>query len=134
MRTLVIIAVGLLVVNAEALAQQRPAIRGVTSVRIANYGAPSMLLQSREQVADVVDELNSLRRKEWRRGDTALECYSTVFLMAGQKRLGEFRVRPDHVVERPVDKGQSAYTLAIDPGGIPRLTRLLSEAKPASCK
>jgi hypothetical protein len=124
----------LLLVATEALAQQRPVLRGVSSVRIANYGAPSVLLQKRDEVRDVVEEMNSLRRKEWRRGDTALNCYSTLLFMSGQKRVGEFRLRPDMVVERPVDKGQSAYTALIEPADIPRIAKRLSEAKPATCK
>ena len=135
MRRLAVVAVSIMVpcISADVLAQ-RPALRGVSSVRIANYGAPSVLLQKRDEVQDIVEEMNGVRRKEWRRGDTALNCYSTLVFMSGQKRIGEFRVRPDTVVERPVDKGQGAYTASIDATDIPRLTRLLSKIKPATCK
>jgi len=124
----------LLLAGTEALAQQRPALRGVSTVRIANYGAPSLVVQKREDIQEIVDEVNALRRKEWRRGDTSLNCYSTLVFMSGQKRVAEFRVRPDTVVERPVDKAQSAHTLLINPGDIPRLSELLSRAKPATCQ
>ena len=134
MRGFWVIAVGLIVVNADALAQQRPALRGVSSVRIANYGSPSLLLQQRGEIQDLVDEVNGLRRRDWRRGDTSLNCYSTLVFMSAQKRIAEFRVRPDVVVERPVDKGQSPYTLLINPADIPKLSQLLSAAKPATCQ
>jgi len=129
-----LMAAVLLLAGADALAQQRPALRGVSSVRIANYGAPSLVLNKREEIQDLLDEVNGLRRKEWRRGDTSLNCYSTVVFMSGQKRVAEFRVRPDTVVERPVDKAQSAHTLLINPADIPRLSELLSRAKPATCQ
>jgi hypothetical protein len=116
---------------ATAAAQERPRLAGVSAVRIANYGSPSVLLHDRERVGAVVSELNQLRQKGWRRGDTTLACYSTVWLMKGEKRVGEFRVRPDHVVERPVEKGQAIYSVAIDPSHIPTLTRLLGEIAPA---
>ncbi len=128
------VATSLLVVSAEAAAQARPVLRGVSSVRIANYGAPSVLLQKRDEVRDVVEEMNALRRKDWRRGDTAVNCYSTLVFMSGQKRVGEFRLRPDMVVERPVERGQSAYTASIDAADIPHIAKVLAEARPATCK
>ena len=124
----------LLQAAAEDAIAQRAALRGVTSVRIANYGAPSVLLQKRDEYQDIVEEMNGLRGQAWRRGDTALECYSTLIFMSGQKRVAEFRVRPDAVVDRPVDKGQPAYTLLINPADIPRISKRLAEIKPAVCK
>jgi hypothetical protein len=127
------LALALLAAVLPAPAQEaRPALGGVSAVRIANYNSPSVLLQDRERVNAVVRELNQLRRKAWTRGDAKLACYSTVVLMKGEKqRLGEFRVRPDHVVDRPVDKGQSPHHLSIEPSDIPTLTRLLGEIAPA---
>jgi hypothetical protein len=131
-----ILAVGfaMLSAGADALAQQRPAVRNVSGVRIANYGAPSVLLQKRDEFQDIVEEANSLRRKEWRRGDTALNCYSTLIFMSGQRRVAELRVRPDMVVERPVEKGQSAYTLLVEPADIARISEHLKKAAPPVCK
>ena len=128
------IGMALMLAGADAIAQQRPALRGVTSVRISNYGAPSVLLQKRDEFQDIVEEMNALRGKSWRRGDTALECYSTLVFMSGQKRVGEYRFKPGAVVERPVDKGQSAYTLAFEPADAPRISQRLSAIKPAACK
>jgi len=123
----------LVAVSSAALAQ-RPPLRGVSAIRIANYGAPSVLLEKRDEVAAILEELNQLRRKTWRREDTALHCYSTVMVMQGKKRIAEFRVRPEQIVERPVDKGQSAYTLVIEPADMPRLSQMLSGIAPAVCR
>lgn len=124
---------GLLVLSASAWAEPRPGLGGVSSIRIANYNAPSVLLESREQFRPILEELNQLRRKNWRRGEAALACYSTVVVMSGKKRVGEFRIRPDNVVERPVQKGQASYSLAISPADIPVLTARLAEILPAKC-
>jgi hypothetical protein len=55
-------------------ADQRPALRGVSAIRIANYGSPSVLLEGRDKVGSIVVELNALRSKAWRGGDTKLSC------------------------------------------------------------
>ena len=114
----------------DAGAEPRPPLIGVSSIRIANYGAPSVLVE-RGAVRSIVDELNRLRRKDWQRADAKLACYSTVVLLQGTKRVGEFRVRPEHVVERPVEKGQSIYSIAIDRDDVPGLSKLLAEIAPA---
>lgn len=130
-RALSLLSIGLVLLSASAAAEQRPALRGVSSVRIANYGAPSVLREGREQVRAIVDELNQLRRKDWSRSDAKVACYSTVVLMSGKKRAGEFRVTADAVVERPVEKGQAIYSVAISPADIPSLSRQLAEILPA---
>ncbi len=122
-----------LAVSSSAMAQ-RQAITGVSSLRIANYGAPSTVIKDRLTISDVVDELNGLRKKAWQRGETRLSCYSTLVLLRGEKRIGEFRIRPDGIVERPVEKGQSSQSLALAPGDLPRIARLLTEIGPMKDK
>jgi hypothetical protein len=114
-----------------AAADQRPALTGVSSVRIANYGSPSVLLEGRDKVGPIIGELNALRRKPWQGGDTKLACYSTLVVMSGKKTLGTFRIRPEHIVEREGAKGIPIYSLAIDTGEIPRIGKLLTEIPPA---
>ncbi len=126
-----LLMLGLVVLSAAALAEPRPRFGGVSSVRIANYNAPSVLFETRDQVRPVVDELNELRRKDWKRGDAKVSCYSTVLLMSGKKKTGELRVTADTVVERPVDKGQAAHHVAIDAADIPILRKHLAEILPA---
>jgi hypothetical protein len=122
---------GLVLPGAAAAADQRPALTGVSSVRIANYGSPSVLLEGRDKVGPIIGELNALRRKPWQGGDTRLACYSTLVVMSGKKTLGTFRIRPEHIVEREGAKGVPIYSLAIDAGEIPRIGKLLTEIPPA---
>lgn len=125
---------GLAFLCASAGAEPRPALRGASSVRVANYGAPSVLLEGQKARA-VVEELNALRRKDWKRGDAKISCYSTVVLLSGKKRVGEFRVTFENMVERPVEKGQAIYGLAISEADIATLARLLREIAPSKdCK
>jgi hypothetical protein len=114
-----------------AVAGPRPALQAVSSIRIANYGAPSVLLEGRDKVSPVISELNALRKKDWRGGDTRQECYSTVVVSSGKKTLATFRIRPDSIVEREGQKGVPVYSLAIDPGDIPHLSKALAEIVPA---
>lgn len=114
-----------------AAAGQRPALTGVSSIRIANYGSPSVLLEGRDKVGPIIGELNALRRKPWQGGDTRLACYSTLVVMSGKKTLGTFRIRPEHIVEREGAKGVPIFSLAIEEGEIPRLSKLLTEIPPA---
>ena len=114
-----------------AAAGERPALRGVSAIRIANYGAPSVLFEGRDKFGPIVSELNALRGKAWRGGDTKLACYSTLVLMSGKKTLGTFRIRPEHIVEREGAKGVPIYSLALEAGEIPRLSKLLTEIPPA---
>jgi len=108
-------------------AEPRPALKDVSAVRMNNYGAPSRLFEAREQVAAIVDELNALRAKRWKKGDTKLKCYATVVLMAGTVRLAMFRVGPQYVVERPLEKGDSSYSLAVTEADRPQIAKLLTE-------
>ena len=127
-----LILVGLLALSTSALAEPRPRLQGVSAARIANYNAPSVLFETRDEVRAVVEDLNELRRrKDWQRGEAKVACYSTVVLTSGKKRLGEFRVTPEAIVERPVEKGQSSYSLVIGPGDLPRLARMLADILPA---
>ena len=119
-----------------AAAQERAPLKGVTSVRVANYGAPSVLLKAHEQVSEIVGEFSALRKKPWRKSDTRLSCYSTVTLMSGEKMVALFRVRPEVIVERPVEKGRpqekgQPYSIAIDEADILSLSRVLAEIPPA---
>ena len=114
--------------------EQRATFSGVSAVRIANYGSPSVLLESRDKVAPIVSELNGLAKKSWRRGDAKLACYSTIVLLKGTKQVGQLRVTAEYVVERPVEKGQSSYNLAVGDADIPRLRRMLAEILPPKCE
>jgi hypothetical protein len=114
-----------------AAAEQRPAFSGVSAIRIANYGAPSVLLDGRAKVAPIVSELNALAKGPWRRGETKLSCYSTIVLLKGAKPVGQLRVTAEHVVERPVEKGQSSYSLAIGETDLSSLRAALAEILPA---
>lgn len=116
---------------AAGAAGERPALRGVSSIRIANYGAPSVLLEGRERVSPIVGELNALRARSWLGGDTRLACYSTLVVMSGKRILGTFRIRPDHIVEREGARGVPVFSLALEAGDIPRVSKLLSEIAPA---
>ena len=135
MFALQVLTVALAAQAAAAAAQEKRAtFSGVSAVRIANYGSPSVLLQSRDQVAPVVSELNGLAKKSWRRGDIKLACYSTIVLLKGTKQVGQLRVTADHVVERPVEKSQTSYSLPIGEAEIPRLRKILAEILPPKCE
>lgn len=110
-------------------------LKGISSVRVANYGAPSVLLKERAQVGEIVSELNSLRGKPWVHGDRRLACYSTIVLMAGTKTVAMFRLTADYVVERPVEKGQTSSALAIGESDLPALRKVLAQdTPPAKCR
>lgn len=106
---------------------ERAPLKGVTAVRAANYGVPSKLVKDREEVGAIVQELNELRNKPWRQGAAKMKCYSTVILLAGEKQVALFQVRPDVIVERPVEKGESPYSLKPDDTDLLRLRKLLDE-------
>ena len=121
--------------SASVAAEPRPQITGVSSVRIANYGAPSTVINDRARIADVVGELNQLRKKDWQRGEAKLSCYSTLILLRGEKKVvGEFRIRPDGMIERPVEKGQSSYSLLITRDDLPKISKLLEGIAPMNHK
>ena len=110
----------------------QPPLSGVNAVRLANYGAPSMALRSREDLKEVLEELRQLRGKSWRRGDTKQDCYSSVTLMNGGRIVTVFRVTADTVVERVFSHGQAAsYSLAVEPDELLKTGALLAEAPPA---
>jgi len=116
---------------AAGAAGERPALRGVSAIRIANYGSPSVLLEGRDKVSPIVGELNALRARAWRGGDTKLACYSTLVVMSGRKILGTFRIRPEHIVEREGARGTPIFSLALESGDLPRLGKLLADIPPA---
>ena len=113
--------------SALAAPNERPLLTSVTAVRAANYGAPSRLVEQRAQVEPIVEELSQLRKKSWRRADTKMRCYATVILLDGTKPVATFRVRPDVVVEKPVEKGGATYSLKVAETDLPVLTKLLGE-------
>lgn len=111
---------------------EQPPLSGVTAVRLANYGAPSVPIASREDLKLVLEELRQLRGKSWRRGDTPLECYSSVIVIAGKRTLTVFRVAAGAVVERVFVRGQAAsYSLPVEPEELLKTNALLAEAPPA---
>ena len=130
------LTLGLVVVGALAAgSEKRPPLKGVTSIRAANYGSPSKVVQARDDVTPIVEELNELRAKPWHRGEAKLRCYASVFLFEGEKRVAMFRMRPEErVVELSMEKGQPGYTIEVQQGELPKLTKLLEEAPPARCK
>jgi hypothetical protein len=118
---------------AVAAPNERAVLKGVTAVRAGNYGAPSTWLRQHDEVAPIVEELNELRKKPWRRGDTKMTCYSTVILLASEKQVALFRMRPDMIVERPAEKGESSWSLKLADTDLPRLRKVLAEA-PKTCE
>jgi len=135
-RALAVAALGLVVQSASAVAaEQRPQLKDVSAIRVANYGTPSTVIQDRAQVNAIVDELRQLRSRTWRRADTRFSCYATLVLLSGSRPVALFRVGPELVVERPQEKGQSSYSLAIGQADLPRINTLLAGLAPAKdCK
>jgi len=113
---------------AATATNERPALEGVTAVRVSNYGAPSKLIQERDTVTEIVGELAALRKKPWRRGDTKTGCYATVVLLDENRQVAMFRVRPDVIVERSLAKrGGTSYSLKLEESDLPKLTKQLGE-------
>jgi hypothetical protein len=135
-RVVAVLALGLLVSGAGAIAQEeRPQLKDVSSVRIANYNTPSTVIQDRAQVNAIVGELRQLRGKDWRRADAKLSCYATLVLLSGTKTVTLVRVGTEHVVERSPGKGQSTYSIAVGPADLPKIHQLLTEIPPPKdCK
>lgn len=126
-----VVALAMLAPGAAAVAQEeRPQIKDVSTVRIANYNTPSTVIQDRAQLRAIVDELRQLRSREWRRADAKLSCYATLVLLNGTKTVTLVRVGTEHVVERAPGKGQSTYSLAAGPADVPRIRQLLTEIPP----
>lgn len=130
------VAFGMIVQSASALAaDERPELKNVSAIRVANYGTPSTVIQDRAHVNSIVEELRRLRNKTWRRADTKLSCYATLVLLSGTRTVALFRVRQDFVVERAQAKGQSSYSLAIGQADVPSIDALLTRIPPAKdCK
>lgn len=116
--------------SAGAADVERPQLKEVSVVRIANYGSPSTVVTDREQVRAIVGELTRLRSKAWRRVDTKLSCYATLVLLRGDRTVTLFRVKPEAVVERAPGKGQSTYSIATGEGDMPRISALVAEIPP----
>jgi len=109
----------------------RPPLKGVTAVRVANYGSPSNLVRERDEVRALVDEINQLRKKRWLKADSKLSCYSTVVFLAGEKQLALLRVTAERIVEKTLEKIPSSYSLAVEDGELLKLNELLAQAQPA---
>ena len=130
-RVVAVLALGWLVPGAGTIAQEeRPQLKDVSSVRIANYNTPSTVIQDRAQVNAIVGELRQLRGRDWRRADTKLSCYATLVLQSGTKTVTLFRVGTEHVVERSPGKGQSTYSLAVGQADLPTVHTLLAGIPP----
>ena len=129
---LALMALGLVVHSGSAAAaDQRPELRGVTSIRVANYGSPSTVIKDRAQVDAIVGELRTLRGKAWRRGDIPMTCYATVVLFGGTRTVALFRVKPDIIVERPQGHEKSSYSLEVAEAGWPKINTMLMGIAPA---
>jgi len=130
-RVVAVVALALLVPAAVAVAQEeRPQIRDVSSVRIANYNTPSTVIQDRAKVNAIVGELRQLRSRDWRRADAKLSCYATLVLLSRTKTVTLFRVGTEHVVERSPGKGQSTYSLSVGHADLPTIHTLLAGIPP----
>src|SRR5690242_1069766 len=92
-----LVLISLVMLATAALAEPRPRLAAF-AVRIANYNAPSVLLEKRDDVRPIVDDLNQLRKRDWSRSEAKVTCYSTVVLTSGKKKVGEFRVAGDAIV------------------------------------
>jgi len=108
----------------------RPELTQISTVRIANYGTPSTVITDRAQVKAVVDELRQLRSRAWRQASSKMTCYATLALLSGTKTVTLFRIRPDLVVERPPQKGQSSYSLEIGLDDLQGIGALLARLQP----
>jgi hypothetical protein len=135
MHPLAAVFLALAVQSASAVAEERPALRDVSVIRIANYGTPSTVIKDRAQVNAILDELRQLRSKAWRAADTKLSCYATMVLLRGEKTLTLLRIGAEQVVERAPGKGQSTYSLAAGPAELPGIHALLAGIPPPKdCK
>lgn len=126
-----LLAAALLGCAAAANAQERPSLKDVNAARLANYGAPSKLFHSKEDVKAIVDELEQLRGKKWRQADLRMRCYSTVQLLVGDKLVTAFRLRPEYVVERAQDKTVPTFNTQITETDLPLIRKLLTEVPPS---
>lgn len=127
--SLAVVALGLFAAGASAQ-EERPPIKDVSSVRIANYNTPSTVVQDRARVNAIAGELRQLRGRDWRRADTKLSCYATLVLLRGEKTVTLLRIGAEHVVERAPGKGQSTYSVAAAQADLPTIHKLLTEIPP----
>ena len=125
------VAAALVCCAASAVAQERPPLKDVSAARLSNYGAPSKLYNSKDEVKAIVAELEQLRGKKWRQADLRMRCYSTVQLLNGEKLVTAFRLRPEYVVERAQDKAVPTYNTQIVEGDLPLIRKLLTEVPPS---
>jgi len=116
--------------TAVVFAQERPPLKDVTGVRLANYGAPSKLFTGAD-AKDILGELEELRGKRWRQGELKMRCYATVQVMNGEKTLTYFRIRPEYVVERAQDKAVPTYNMQITEADLPKIRKLLADVPPS---
>jgi hypothetical protein len=116
------LAIALLLGASLACAEPRPPLDGVSAVRIANYGAPSVLLQGRE-VGPLVSDLNAMRKRSWQRGEPKLPCYSTLVVLKGKKTVAVYRIGAEAIVE----KSEGTYSLAVPLAEMPRIAKVLTE-------
>jgi hypothetical protein len=130
-RAFAVAILGLLVQGANTLAaEERPELKNVSAIRIANYGTPSTVIQDRAQMNALLAELRQLRGKAWRRGDTKLSCYATLVVDGGTRPVTLFRIGKEHVVERAPGKGQSSHSIALGQGDLPGISALLASIPP----
>ena len=115
--------IALLFCALAARADPRPPLEGVSALRVANYGAPSVLLEGRDKVNPVVSELNGMRKRSWLRVDTKLRCYSTLIVMKGKKTLAVYRISAEALVE----KSEGTYSLPVPLAEMPHIARVLAE-------
>ncbi len=126
-----LLALALAAGSASAAPELRPPLKGVSSIRVANYGAPSVVVKAREEVQPLVEELNELRKQAWRHGEAKISCYSTVVFYSGRKAIGTFRLGSDELVEFILEKGQATYySREIDAAALPVLRQRLGEIAP----
>ncbi len=128
-RLIVVVAIAFFMQGAIA-ADERPQLAGISTIRIANYGTPSTVIQDREQLSGILGEFRQLRGKAWRRADTRLSCYATLVVVSGTKTVSLFRIGTEAIVERPQGKGQSVYSLEVGPNDMPRIGPLLANLPP----
>jgi len=113
-----------------ASAQDRPALKDATAVRLANYGAPSKLFEGKE-AKEIIAELEELRGKRWRQAELKMRCYATVQLLNGTRTITYFRIRPEYVVERAQDLKVPTYNMQITEADLPKVRKLLAEVPPS---
>lgn len=131
--TMALAASGFVFQGASLAAEEveRPELKQVSSVRIANYGIPSTVITDRARVRSIVEELWQLRSRIWRRASPTLSCYATMSLHSEAKTVTLFRIAPERVVERAPGKRQSSYSLDVVQADLPGISALLAQIPPA---